>query len=60
MVSNAKSMTMRAPSMNTPVPQNAEPIANPHSAVPKPGSSCRTWKIPIAVSIPCGTTAKQA
>ena len=53
-------MTMRAPSMNTPVPQNAEPIANPHSAVPKPGSSCRTWKIPMAVSIPWGTTAKQA
>ena len=39
-VSNANSTTSSAPSWNTPVPQNAEPIANPHSAVPKPGSSC--------------------
>ena len=34
--------------LNTPVPQNADPIAKPHSAVPNPGSSWRTWKIPIA------------
>ena len=45
--------------MKPPVPQNADPIAKPHSAVPKPGSSCRTWKMPMAVSMPWGTTPKQ-
>ena len=33
-------------------PRTADPIANPHSAVPKPGSSSRSWKMPIAVSMP--------
>jgi hypothetical protein len=45
--------------MKAPVPQNEEPIAKPHSAVPKPGSSCRTWKMPMAESMPCGTIPKQ-
>ena len=49
-----------APSWNTPVPQNAEPMAKPHSAVSNPGSLARTWKIPIAVSKPLSVTAKQA
>jgi len=31
--SNAKVMTCFAPSMKAPVPQNADPIAKPHSAV---------------------------
>ena len=43
-----------------PVPQNCEPIAKPHSAVPNDGSSERTWKMPIAVVMPIGTIAKQA
>jgi hypothetical protein len=35
-------------------------MAKPHSAVAKPGSSERTWKMPTAVVRPAGTTAKQA
>ena len=42
------------------VPQNCEPMTNPHSAVLKPLSSERSWKMPTAVSMPSGTTAKQA
>ena len=42
------------------MPQNCDPIAKPHSAVPKPGSVSRIWKMPIAVSKPCSVTAKQA
>ncbi len=42
------------------MPQNGEPIAKPHSAVAKPVSSDRTWKMPTAVVMPSGTTAKQA
>ena len=49
-----------APSWNTPVPQNGDPIAKPHSAVPNPGSSSRSWKMPIAVSSPVSVTAKHA
>ena len=56
--SKAKSRTSLAPSTKSPVPQKSAPSAKPHSAVPKPGSSERTWKRPIAVSEPCGTTAK--
>ena len=40
--SNVKSTVSCAPSRNTPVPQNAEPSAKPHSAVAKPRSSWRT------------------
>ena len=43
----------------SPVPQNSDPRAKPHSAVEKSGESERTWKRPIAVVIPAGTTAKQ-
>ena len=60
MVSTAKSTISRAPSAKSPVPQWAEPSTNPHSAVSKAASNCRTWKIPTAVSVPAGTTAKQA
>ena len=49
-VSNANASTSSAASLNTPVPQNGEPIAKPHSPVPNPGSISRIWKIPIAVS----------
>ena len=59
-VSNANSSTSSAPSWNTPVPQNGEPIAKPHSAVPNPGSVSRIWKMPIAVSYPFSVTAKHA
>ena len=40
------------------MPQNSDASAKPHSAVPNAGSSERTWKMPMAVSDPCGTTAK--
>ena len=36
---DAKSTTIRAPSTKTPVPQKSEPMANPHSALAKLGSS---------------------
>ena len=49
---------MAAPSVNIPVPQHSGASAKPHSAVPKAGSSERTWKIPTAVSDPFGTIAK--
>ena len=58
-VSNANSMVSRAPSPKTPVPQNSEATTKPHSAVPKSGSSDRTWNRPIAVSDPRDTIAKQ-
>ena len=35
--SNANLIISSAPSWNTPVPQYADPIAKPHSAVPNPG-----------------------
>ena len=41
------------------MPQYADPIAKPHSAVPNPASSSRSWKIPIAVSVLSSVTAKQ-
>ena len=47
-----KSIVIFAASMKMPVPQNSDPIANPHSAVVNPGSTWRIWKMPIAVSIP--------
>ena len=58
-VSKTNSFTSSAPSSNTPVPQNAEPMAKPHSAARNSLSSCRTWKMPIAASEPCSVTAKQ-
>ena len=36
------------------------PMTKPHSAVSNLASSWRTWKMPTAVSVPAGTTAKQA
>ena len=44
--------------VKSPVPQHFDASAKPHSAVPNAGSSERTWKMPTAVSDPCGTTAK--
>ena len=32
-------------------PRTPTRCAKPHSAVPNPGSSSRSWKIPIAVSV---------
>ena len=39
--------------------QNSAPMTKPHSAVLKPLSSDFSWKMPTAVSMPSGTTAKQ-
>jgi len=39
---NTKSSTARADAWNIPVPQNPDPIANPHSARPNAWSSART------------------
>ncbi len=38
MVSNANSTVLLAALMKTPVPQKGDPIANPHSPTPNPGS----------------------
>ena len=56
---NAKPRTSFAAAWNMPVPQNAEPMAKPHSAMSKPAPSVRIWMMPIACSKPCGTTPKQ-
>ncbi len=52
-----KSSTSLAASGNAPVPQNADASANPHSAIRKPASSSRTWKMPAAAPRSSGTTA---